>query len=66
MMDEAKYKTTEKGKLARLAGDLQKVLGARGIPAESSPPEGEEGTKKSSPAPKSVKTKAGSARELLI
>ena len=49
MTDEPKYKTTEKAKLLRLAGDLQKVLGARGLPGESSPPEGEGETEKPEP-----------------
>jgi len=45
-MDESKFKTSQKEKLARLAGDLQKVLGARTPPAAAPPSQGGERPKK--------------------
>jgi len=45
-MDESKFKTDQKEKLARLAGDLQKVLGVRTPPAAVPPSKGEERPKK--------------------
>ena len=45
-MDREKYKVDIKGKLTKVAGDLQKVLGVRG-PAPAKPPaEGETPPKK--------------------
>ena len=45
-MAREKYKIDIKGKLTRIAGDLQKVLGVRGSTPAPSPPEGEKGSKK--------------------
>jgi len=45
-MDDKKYKTDTKGKLTKIAGDLQKVLGVRTPPPASSPSEGETPPKK--------------------
>lgn len=39
-MDEKKYKTDTKGKIAKLAGDLQKVLGVRKPARAKSPAQG--------------------------
>lgn len=46
MTDEKKYKVDTKGKITRMARDLQKVLGVRGSAPAPSPPEGEKGSKK--------------------
>ena len=45
-MDEKKYKPDVKGKLAKIAGDLQKVLGVRGSTPAPPPAEGGKGSKK--------------------
>lgn len=45
-MDEKKYKPDVKGKLTKIAGDLQKVLGVRGSAPTPPQKEGEEGSKK--------------------
>jgi len=45
-MDEKKYKTDTKGKITKLAGDLQKVLGVRGSTSAPPPAEGEVAPKK--------------------
>jgi hypothetical protein len=45
-MDEKKYKPDTKGKITKLAGDLQKVLGVRTPTAPSSPSQGGESAKK--------------------
>jgi hypothetical protein len=37
MMAEPKYKVDTKGKLTKVADDLQKVLGVRGSPGKPSP-----------------------------
>jgi len=45
-MAEKKYKVDTKGKLARVVGDAQKILGVRGPAPAKSPPEGETPPKK--------------------
>ena len=45
-MAEKKYKVDIKGKLARVVGDAQKVLGVRRSAPAKSPPEGETPPKK--------------------
>ena len=45
-MDEKKYKPDVKGKLTKIAGDLQKVLGVRGPAPAASPSQGETPPKK--------------------
>ena len=39
-MPEPNYKVDTKGKLVKVAADLQKVLGVRGSPPASSPSQG--------------------------
>lgn len=45
-MEDKKYKPDVKGKLTRIAGDLEKVLGVRGPAPAAPPPEGQGQPKK--------------------